>query len=86
MKATKDTETRAKRTALASAQWMNQRPNPLPLFVKGQSVQVYRGAGWSAATVLDSTPQGCLVKLKQTQQDIRVYDARCIRPVIKTNE
>jgi hypothetical protein len=72
---------KSKKKSLSVAEWMNQKPNPLPLFLKGQSVQVYRGAGWSAASVVDSTPNGCVVKLKQGQQDVRIYDARCIRPV-----
>lgn len=69
----------SKKRAIDTAAWMNQKPNPLPLFVKGQAVQVYRGAGWSVGNVIDSSPSGCVVKLKQTQQDVRVYDARCIR-------
>jgi len=73
-------KTKAKKAAIRTSEWMNQKPNPLPLFLRGQSVQVYRGAGWSAGNVIDSRPSGCIVKLKQTQEDVRVYDARCIRP------
>jgi len=79
MARTSSGDTAQKRRALEHAAWMNKPPNPLPLFIKGASVQVYRGAGWSAGNVLESTASSCVVKLKQTREDIRVYDARCIR-------
>lgn len=73
-------DTASRKKALEHAAWMNKPPHPLPLFMKGSAVQVYRGAGWSAGNVIDSSPNGCVVKLKQTREDVRVYDARCIRP------
>lgn len=69
-----------KKAALASAAWMNQSPHPLPLFLIGQQVMVYRGAGWSKASVIKSSKKGCTVKLGQEQRNITVYDARCIKP------
>lgn len=80
MKGKQSGDTAQKRKALEHAAWMNRAPNPLPVFIKGSSVQVYRGAGWSAGDVVDSSPHSCVVKLKQTREDVRVYDARCIRP------
>lgn len=81
MKRSSSTEAASRRKALEHAAWMNQPPNPLPVFRRGSPVQVYRGAGWSAGSVVQSGPNGCVVKLNQTREDVRVYDARCIRPV-----
>jgi hypothetical protein len=72
-------ESRRKQLDLAS--WMNQSPNPLPIFRKGQRINVYRGAGWSAGVVIESSRNGCSVKLNQSGQMVRVYDARCLKPL-----
>ena len=69
-----------KKAALANAAWMNQSPHPIPLFLQGQHVMIYRGAGWAKATVIRSHKKGCTVKLTQEQRNITVYDARCIKP------
>lgn len=69
-----------KKAALEAAAWMNQKPYPLPVFRKGEVVEIYRGAGWSKATVVNSTAKGCGVKVWQNDQLANIYDARCIRP------
>lgn len=81
MRKLKDGTVKYKKAALEKAAWMNQSPNPLPIFRKGQSVQVYRGAGWSKASVINSSPRGCSVRLVQGGALINVYDARCIKPL-----
>lgn len=72
---------REKKAVNAAAAWMNQRPNPLPVFRRGELVEIYRGAGWSKASVIESTARGCSVKILQNDQFTNVYDARCIRPL-----
>jgi len=72
-----------KKLHLETAAWMNKHPYPLPLFSKGQEVEVYRGAVWNLGTVIESTSRGCIVKMEEPLGDIRVYDARCIRPTAK---
>tara|TARA_B100000902_G_C26711221_1_gene621991 strand:+ start:84 stop:332 length:249 start_codon:yes stop_codon:yes gene_type:complete len=69
-----------KKKAWDQASWMNQDPQPLPRFSRGQSVQVYRGAGWSKAVVENSSRSNCTVRIAQGNQIVRVYDRRCIRP------
>lgn len=68
-----------KKEMLDRAAWMNQSPNPLPVFRRGETVQVYRGSGWSKGQVVASSPKGCMVNLFQGDNTINVYDARCIR-------
>ena len=80
MRKLKDGTVKYKKAALDKAAWMNQPPNPLPIFRKGSPVRVYRGAGWSLANVVDSTSRGCSVRLAQGGTLINVYDARCIKP------
>lgn len=81
MRVLKDGTVKYKKAALDAAAWMNQAPNPLPIFLKGQAVEVYRGAGWSKGSVVLSTPGGCTVYINQGGKTINVYDARCIRPI-----
>lgn len=71
---------KTKKAALEAAAWMNQRPYPLPVFRKGDIIEIYRGAGWSKARVIESTAKGCSVKILQNDQFANVYDARCVRP------
>lgn len=63
-----------------TAAWMNQRPNPLPVFRRGQIVNVYQGCGWAKGKVITSTPKGCCVGLFRPDKMVNVYDARCIKP------
>lgn len=86
MRKLKDGTVKYKKAALDKAAWMNQSPNPLPIFRKGTSVHVYRGAGWSLASVVNSTPQGCSVRLAQGGALINVYDARCIKPASTSDD
>ena len=74
---------KTKKAAIDAAAWMNQKPYPLPVFRKGDVVEIYRGAGWSKATVLNSTAKGCSVRIMQNDQMTNIYDARCIRPFAK---
>lgn len=76
-----DTTLKAKKKAIDSAAWMNQAPHPLPIFRKGSKVSVYRGSGWSAGHVIESSRDGCSVKLSQGEQMVRVYDRRSIKQV-----
>lgn len=62
------------------AAWMNQKPNPLPVFRKGQMVSIYMGSGWSQGRVVSSTPKGCCVSVTRPDKIVNVYDARCIKP------
>jgi hypothetical protein len=71
----------AQKKAIENAAWMNQPPHPLPVFRKGSKVNVFRGAGWSAGLVLDSSRDGCTIKIIQSGQTVRVYDARSIKPL-----
>lgn len=75
---------KTRKAALEAAAWMNQKPYPIPVFRKGEMVEIYRGAGWSKATVLNSTPKGCSVRIAQNDQMTNIYDARCIRPAGKS--
>lgn len=77
---TKKNIPRAKKAALDQASWMARPPTPLPVFLKGQTVQIYVGSGWSSAKVLSSSDAHCLVSLSKGDRMIKVYDARCIRP------
>lgn len=70
-----------KKAALDKAAWMNQPPNPLPVFRRGQIIEVYRGSGWSKARVIESTPRGCHVDIPQANKQTIIYDARCLRPL-----
>lgn len=79
MSKTAQKEFKQKKKAWDQASWMNQKPHPLPLFIKGQAVQVYRGAGWSSAHVENSSVNSCTVRLSQGSQLIQIYDRRCIR-------
>ncbi len=81
MRKLKDGTIKYKKAALDAAAWMNQPPNPLPVFRKGEVVEVYRGAGWSKARVTQSTPKSCSVQILQGDKLTSVYDARCIRPL-----
>jgi hypothetical protein len=74
---------KTRKAALDAAAWMNQKPYPIPVFRKGEAVEIYRGAGWSKATVINSTAKGCSVKIWQNDQLTNIYDARCIRPTTK---
>jgi len=78
--------TSSRHAAMEQAAWMNQAPNPLPVFKKGELVEVYRGAGWSKASVIDSTPKGCQVSIFQADKLTSIYDARCIRPCKKKSD
>lgn len=80
------TDIKKKKAVLDRAAWMNQSPNPLPVFRKGEVVQVYRGAGWSKGKVISSTSKGCMVNLFQGDNTINVYDARCIRKAGDAND
>lgn len=55
------------------------RPFPLPLFTKGQKVQVFMGAGWSIGHVEESNQARCSVKLKVGNKPVTIHDARCVR-------
>lgn len=72
---------KSKKAALEKAAWMNQKPNPIPVFPRGKIVAVYRGAGWSKGKVVNSTNKSCVVKLFQGDIMVNVYDARCVKPV-----
>jgi len=80
MRKLKDGTIKYKKAALEAAAWMNQPPNPLPVFRKGETVQVYRGSGWSKGKVVMSSPKGCQVRLSMPDRTVSVYDARCIKP------
>ena len=69
----------SKKKAFEAAAWLNQPPHPLPILRKGTQVTVFRGAGWSKGVVIESTKDGCTVKVDQTGQSIRVYDRRNIK-------
>jgi len=71
----------AKKKAIDNAAWMNQPPHPLPILRKGSKVNVYRGSGWSAAIVVNSTRDGCCVEFIQSGQRVKIYDARSLKPV-----
>jgi hypothetical protein len=86
MRVLKNGEVRYKKAALDHAAWMNQSPHPLPIFRKGQLVQVYRGAGWSKGKVLASSRDTCSVRLSQGDKIVSLYDARCIKPIQSNNE
>ena len=58
---------------------LHGRPIPLKLIGKGQSVEVFMGAGWAKGTVSDSNPDRCVVWLAQAQRSITVYDNRNLR-------
>ena len=68
-----------KKKALDSAAWMNQPPHPIPIFRRGTTVSVFRGAGWSKGVVVKSSKNACMVKLEQTGNTISVYDRRSIK-------
>lgn len=68
-----------KKEFLGKTAWMNQRPNPLPIFKQNQNVLVYRNQSWTKGRVVSSSPSGCVVNLDQDSTIFRVYDARCIR-------
>lgn len=55
------------------------RPFPLPLFPIGSKVQVYLGAGWSTAYVVNSGQDKCQVRLSVGNRVITVFDARSIK-------
>lgn len=86
MRTLKNGEVRYKKAALDHAAWMNQSPHPLPIFRKGQTVQVYRGAGWSKGRVLTSSRNNCSVRLSQGDKIVTLYDARCIKSIQSDND
>lgn len=86
MRKLKDGTVKYKKSAFEAAAWMNQKPNPLPTFIKGQAVEVYRTASWTKASVVSSSPNGCTVRLAQGGQNVNIYDARCIRPIQNGND
>lgn len=81
MRKLKDGTIKYKKAALDAAAWMNQPPNPLPVFRRGQIIDVYRGSGWSKARVIESSAKGCQVEILQGAKRTVVYDARCLRPL-----
>ena len=70
---------KAKKKALAAAAWMNQASYPLPILRKGTVVKVFRGAGWSKGSVIDSKKDRCVVRLYQGDKTVTVYDRRSIK-------
>lgn len=48
-------------------------------YSKGQSVDVYMGAGWAKGTIQDSGRDRCVVWLAQAQRSVTVYDNRNLR-------
>lgn len=68
-----------KRRRLDSSAWMNQSPHPLPIFEPGQQIHVYRQSCWLAGKVIESNPGGCAVNLVNTDQIVKIYDARCLK-------
>lgn len=81
MRKLKDGTIKYKKAAIDAAAWMNQPPNPLPVFRRGEIIEVYRGSGWSKAKVIQSTARGCHVEIIQGAKQAMVYDARCLRPI-----
>ena len=79
MRILKDGTVKLKKSALKSADWMQQDPLPFPIFKVSTTVRVFMGAGWKIGTVEDSKKDSCLVYLKQTRQRVRVYDRRNIK-------
>lgn len=79
MKTKTDNKYAAKRQELDMAAWMNQAPHPLPLLSSGQKVDVYRERKWISGVVTESNPNGCVVRLPEQDQLVRIYDARCIK-------
>lgn len=51
---------------------------PLPLFPVGTKVQVYLGAGFGTAYVVQSFQDRCIVRLANGNRNLTVYDARTI--------
>jgi hypothetical protein len=79
MRILKDGTVKYKPSAYKTAERLSGAPFPLPKFVKGSKVQVYMGAGWSAASVVESNQTHCVVRLTVGNRLITVHDARNIR-------
>ncbi len=69
----------AARDQLTEAQRLARPPTPMPALRRNAQVQVFTGAGWQKASVVDSTRDRCVVWLGQAQRNATIYDARNIR-------
>ncbi len=79
MRILKDGTVKYKASAYKNYERLSGPSFPLPRFVRGSKVQVYMGAGWSSASVVDSNQTHCVVQLTVGNRMITVNDARNIR-------
>ena len=79
MRVLKDGTVKYKPSAYKESQRLGASSFPLPRFVKGTRVQIYMGAGWSTATVVESTQAHCVVQISINNRMVTVRDARNIR-------
>lgn len=79
MRVLKDGTVKYKPSAYKNYERLAKPAFPLPRFPVGTKVQIYLGAGWSVASVVNSTQTQCVVRLPMGNRLITVHDARNIR-------
>lgn len=80
MRKLKDGTVKYKPSAMKEQQRLSESPQPMTLYRRFASVEVYVGSGWRAGSVQLSTSSRCSVFLFKEQRNIVCYDNRNIRP------
>lgn len=81
MRVLKDGTVKYKPSAYKNYERLSKPSFPLPKLAVGTKVQIYLGAGWSVASVVNSTQTRCVVRLPMGNRLVTVNDARNIRTV-----
>jgi hypothetical protein len=80
MRTLKDGTVKYKASAYKESQRLSGSPFPLRIYPTGTKVRIYMGAGWSAAYVVLSKQDNCVVKMAIGGRMLTVKDNRCIQP------
>lgn len=80
MRVLKDGTVKYKPSAYREAERLLGSSFPIRIYPVGTKVKIYMGAGWSAAYVVTSKQDNCVVRMAIGNRLLTVNDNRCIQP------